>query len=197
MMVAPCGRYGSAALQSQNMAYTFVRNVASSCSVVRSAIATASVCLPATFTRMSMPPSWAFACSIKCMQKFSSRNVARQCYGLAPGCGDEFDDFARIQFFRREIIKGDIGAFARKRDRHGTAYAAISTGNNGAAPGQPAKSLVRSLAMVRLRDHFVGEPWCWLRLLLEFRLRILFERILNFILVQGLNSEVITNAVYA
>src|SRR3954453_11955622 len=72
MMLAPALRYGRAALQSQNIAYTLVLNVSSNCSVVMSVSSDASCCLPATLTSRSRPPNCSTAVSTSSTQYCSS-----------------------------------------------------------------------------------------------------------------------------
>jgi hypothetical protein len=98
---------------------------------------------------------------------------------------DQSDHFLRIRFLRRQIVDGNIGAFARVRDRGGAAHAGISTCNQRLAAGQATGALVAGLTMVRPRIHLAGKARPGLRLLLERRLWVAGDGIDQVLLRHG------------
>jgi hypothetical protein len=61
---------------------------------------------------------------------------------LATCCLDESNDFAGIGLFRRQVIDGDVRAFASICNRSGATHTGITTSDERLSPSEAARSLV-------------------------------------------------------
>src|SRR5581483_2667087 len=82
-------------------------------------------------------------------------DVARHGQGLAAGFLYPADGLVGVALFLLEKRDSNVGSFARKRDRHRAADAAVAAGDERGLARQPIVAPVRFLAVVRLIPHLL------------------------------------------
>jgi hypothetical protein len=113
------------------------------------------------------------------LQKPSSRRSPWDEHRLSARLADQGLDLAGVRLLGRQIVDGDVGAFAGVGDGGGAAHAGIAAGDQSLATLQAARADIAVLAMVRARRHLSGKARPRLGLRFERRLGIFFAWILH------------------
>jgi hypothetical protein len=105
-------------------------------------------------------------------------------HGLAPGLAHQFRRLLGISLFFVQIGQKEVGALAGEGDRDRPADAGVAPGDHRRAAGQPARTAVGPLAVVRFRSHPLATAGMVLLLAGQLvRSRVLRPRILLRVLV--------------
>lgn len=98
--------------------------------------------------------------------------VAGQCHSLSVGVGNEVDDLASIGLFIGQIVDRHIGTFSRESDSSGPAQAGIATCDERTTACELSATAIAGFPMIWTRVHLACQPWPWLLLFNERRLRV-------------------------